>query len=135
MAFQDRLRERREFLNMSRMELAEKLNITTSAIGNYENGISSPKTEILYNMFRVLDCDANYLFQDEIISKGILSNEADEVAHAYDKAEFDKQNIVRLTLGLNLKQKTKTTNIYEHQDNYAEKIAESSSSKYSTSKA
>lgn len=66
MSFKDRLRERREDLNMSRSELAKKLGVTVSAIGNYENGVSSPKEEILYKIFDVLAVEPNYLWQDEM---------------------------------------------------------------------
>lgn len=66
MSFSTRLRERREFLNMSRSELASALGVTVSAISNYENGVSSPKEEILYRIFSVLKVDPNYLWQDEV---------------------------------------------------------------------
>ena len=66
MSFQSRLRDRRCELKLSRQELAKKLNITVSAIANYETGVSHPKTDILFRLIRLLNCDANYLFQDEI---------------------------------------------------------------------
>lgn len=66
MSFGSRLRERRTSLGMSRAQLAGRLGITASAISNYENGISSPKADILYNVFDALNCDANFLFQDEM---------------------------------------------------------------------
>lgn len=66
MSFGSRLRERREELGLKQSELGKMLGITGSAIGNYENGISSPKADILYQVFSVLRCDANYLFQDEM---------------------------------------------------------------------
>lgn len=66
MSFGSRLRERREALGLKQSELGKMLGITGAAIGNYENGISSPKADILYQVFDVLKCDANYLFQDEI---------------------------------------------------------------------
>lgn len=68
MSFSSRLKERRESLNMSRGELASKLGVTPAAIGNYENGISSPKEEILYKIFSVLNVEPNYLWQDEMNS-------------------------------------------------------------------
>lgn len=67
MSFQSRLRDRRRELNLSRLQLAKKLNITVSAIANYETGVSHPKTDILFRLISALDCDANYLFQDEIV--------------------------------------------------------------------
>ena len=66
MSFSTRLKERREYLNMSRAELASKIGVTQAAIGNYENGISSPKEEILYRIFDALSVEPNYLWQDEM---------------------------------------------------------------------
>lgn len=66
MSFRERLKEQRENIGMSRAELAEILNVTSAAIGNYENGISTPKADILFKVFDALKCDANYLFQDEM---------------------------------------------------------------------
>lgn len=65
MSFGTRLKERREFLGLSRSGLALKLGVTASAIGNYENGVSSPKLDILYKIFSVLDVEPNYLWQDD----------------------------------------------------------------------
>lgn len=66
MGFASRLKERREELNLSQSALAKELGVTKAAISNYENEISSPKADILYSLFNVLNCDANYLFQDEM---------------------------------------------------------------------
>ncbi len=66
MSFGSRLKERREELGLKQSELGKLLGVTGSAIGNYENGISSPKADVLYQVFNVLKCDANYLFQDEM---------------------------------------------------------------------
>lgn len=66
MSFGSRLRARREELGMKQSDLGTLLGVTGSAIGNYENGISSPRADILCRVFDVLKCDANYLFQDEM---------------------------------------------------------------------
>lgn len=66
MSINSRIKERREELEMSRQDLADKIGVTPSAIANYENGVSSPKIELLYKLFDVLQCDANYLYQDEM---------------------------------------------------------------------
>lgn len=66
MSLGTRIRERRELLGLKQSELGKMLGVTGSAIGNYENEVSSPKADILYKVFDVLKCDANYLFQDEI---------------------------------------------------------------------
>lgn len=66
LSFASRLKERRESLGITQVQLAEKLGVTKGAVGNYEIGLSSPKAEILYKVFDVLGCDANFLFQDEM---------------------------------------------------------------------
>ena len=42
----NKIRKRRQELNMSRVQLAEAVQVTPSAIANYENGISYPKPDI-----------------------------------------------------------------------------------------
>ena len=66
MSFGTRLKARREQLGITQPQLAEMLGVSKGAIGNYESGINSPKATILFKVFDVLDCDANYLFQDEM---------------------------------------------------------------------
>ena len=66
MSFGSRLKERREQLGITQIQLAEKLGVSKGAIGNYETDLNSPKATILYKVFEVLNCDANYLFQDEM---------------------------------------------------------------------
>ncbi len=64
MAFGERLRQRREELGMTRPELAQRLGVSRSAIGNYETGVSAPREEVLLRLFDALSVDANYLYRD-----------------------------------------------------------------------
>ena len=66
MGLSNRLKERREQLGLTQSEVASLLGITPGAVGNYENGVSTPKADILFKVFDALKCDANYLFQDEM---------------------------------------------------------------------
>ena len=66
MSFGTRLKARREQLGITQPQLAEMLGVSKGAIGNYETDANSPKATILFKVFDVLKCDANYLFQDEI---------------------------------------------------------------------
>lgn len=66
MSFGNRLKARREALGITQPQLAEMLGVSKGAIGNYETDANSPKATILYKVFDVLKCDANYLFQDEM---------------------------------------------------------------------
>ena len=45
MSFGDQLKKRREELGLSRSELADRLGVSRSAVGNYETGVSAPKEE------------------------------------------------------------------------------------------
>lgn len=66
MGLSNRLKERREQLGLTQSEVATLLGITPGAVGNYENGVSTPKADVLFKVFDALKCDANYLFQDEM---------------------------------------------------------------------
>lgn len=54
----------RERAGLTQEELAQRLGVTPSAVGNYEREFSHPKEEILYRMFDVLSCEPNELFAD-----------------------------------------------------------------------
>ena len=54
MSFGEQLRKRREELGISRVELAGRLGISRSAVGNYETGVSAPKEEVLLRLFDAL---------------------------------------------------------------------------------
>ena len=64
MSFSMRLKQARESAGLTQLELAKKLGVTKSAIGNYENGVSSPKEAVLLQIFDVLNVEPNFLFQD-----------------------------------------------------------------------
>ncbi|MGM9661703.1 MAG: XRE family transcriptional regulator [Oscillospiraceae bacterium] len=68
MSLGERIRQRREELGMTRLELAQQLGVSRSAVGNYEIGISSPKEEVLLKLFQVLQTEPNYLFQDSFFA-------------------------------------------------------------------
>ena len=66
MSIGSRIKERREELGITQVELAALLGVSKGAIGNYETDANSPKASVLYKLFRIFNCDANYLYQDEI---------------------------------------------------------------------
>ncbi len=70
MSFGQRLRERRIELGMSQAELAKALGVSLSAVSNYENGQNAMREDALLRLFRVLDVDANYLYQDADLGRG-----------------------------------------------------------------
>jgi transcriptional regulator with XRE-family HTH domain len=49
-------------LGMDQKSLAVKLGVTSGAVSNYENDLSSPREDVLYKMFEVLGVTPNELF-------------------------------------------------------------------------
>ena len=84
MSFGKQMRLRREALGLSRAELAEELGVSPSAISNYENGISSPKEDILLKLFDALQVDPNYLFRGSFrAERAAFSREEQDLIEAY----------------------------------------------------
>lgn len=61
MQFKDRLKELREEKRWSQDELADRLQITKSAVSTYERGKNHPRFAVLDQMADVFDVDINYL--------------------------------------------------------------------------
>lgn len=66
MSIGSRIKELRIKHNITQEELAKMIGVTKGAIANYENEVSSPKIDLMYKLFDALDCDANYLHQDDM---------------------------------------------------------------------
>lgn len=90
MSFGSRLKERREQLGITQVQLAKMLGVTKGAIGNYETELNSPKASILYKVFEVLDCDANYLFQDEMNEYKTDAEKFREYASSYNENRLNR---------------------------------------------
>ena len=63
MSFGEQMRRRREELGMTRQQLAQRLGVSVSAVGNYETGVSAPKEEVLLRLFTALEAEPNYLYR------------------------------------------------------------------------
>lgn len=102
MGLANRLKERREQLGLTQSEVASILGITPGAVGNYENGVSTPKADILFKVFDALKCDANYLFQDEmknLSSKDTASPlEMEQLVKKYRELDSHGKEMVDFTL-------------------------------------
>ena len=100
MSIGDRIKEAREHKNLSRSELAEKANVTMSAISNYENSISSPKEAVLLKLMDILDIDANFLFQDMVEKKPsvYLTPSEGTMIDKYRKLDIISKELVDLVI-------------------------------------
>ena len=57
-----KIRDARLALNLTQEELARSIGVSKNAISNYENGVSSPKIELLCAIMKSLHVDANYIY-------------------------------------------------------------------------
>lgn len=71
MSFSSRLRQAREQASLTQQDFAKKLGVTKNAISNYENGVSSPKWDVLVKIFDVLQVEPNFLYQDDFTASSI----------------------------------------------------------------
>ena len=78
MSFGDQLKKRREALGISRAVFAERLGVSSSAISNYENGLSFPKEEVMLRLFDSLETDPNTLFQDSFRAGGRVLSQSEQ---------------------------------------------------------
>ena len=100
MSFGKQMRLRREALGLSRAELAEELGVSPSAISNYENGLSSPKEDILLKLFDALQVDPNYLFRGSFrAERAAFSREEQELIEAYRALPPLGRDTVRSLIG------------------------------------
>lgn len=101
MSFGSRLRDKRKELGITQPQLADLLGVSQSAIGSWETDVNSPRATILYDLFKILHCDANYLLQDEI--KELYENEAtpeefENIIKKYRKLDDHGREMVNFTL-------------------------------------
>ena len=79
-----KIKEARLARNMTQEEFAKKIGVSKNAISNYENGVSTPKLELLCAIMKILDVDANYLYGvTESPAPVILSARERQVILAY----------------------------------------------------
>ena len=95
MSFASRLRQAREQAGFTQQDLAKKLGVTKNAISNYENGVSSPKWEILVEIFDILHVDPNFLYQDDFSSElaeaHVLTPQQSTLLAAFDQLNDEGQ--------------------------------------------
>lgn len=58
----EKIFELRRKAGLTQRDLALKIGVTPSAVGNYEQGVSFPREEVLYRLFDALGCTPNELF-------------------------------------------------------------------------
>ena len=62
MTIGEKISELRRKAELTQRDLALKIGVTRSAVGNYEQGVSFPREDVLYRLFDALGCTPNELF-------------------------------------------------------------------------
>lgn len=75
MSFKDRLKEARKKQKKTQREMANLLGIKPSTYSGYETGYSEPNMNILSKIVDILECDPNFLLQDEIKRNMIINKQ------------------------------------------------------------
>lgn len=74
MSFGERLKEARTLRGLTQKQLAEKLNIGSTTVTEYEKNNSEPNMLTISKIMEILEVDANFLFRDE--TKELYKNKA-----------------------------------------------------------
>ena len=100
MSFCEQLQKRRKELGLSRTELAARLGVSPSAVGNYETGVSAPKEEVLLRLFDALEVDPNYLYRGSFHHiGGIQSDEERKLLEKYRRLPLSGRQPVPVRSG------------------------------------
>ena len=97
MSLGTRLKSARLKKHYTQKQLGELVNVTGAAIGNYENGISSPNEDTLIRLMAALGVDANYLYADDMEDiRGVyfLSPEEERLISLFRGLNFNGQQMV-----------------------------------------
>ena len=99
MSFGSRLRDKRNELKITQPQLAKMLGVSQSAVGSWETDVNSPRATLLYDLFDILHCDANYLFQDETTFPFELTyDEMENLVKKYGVLDAHGKEMVDFTL-------------------------------------
>lgn len=104
MSFQSRLLDARKHAGLTQAQLAERIGIAKSTYTGYEKGTSEPDMKRTILLMRVLNVDANYLWQDEMLDSGVadtaLSDHEIDLVKKYRSLDSHGQKIVLTVLDL-----------------------------------
>lgn len=97
-----RIKEMRMARGMTQEQLAKALHVTNGAVGNYEADMNIPKCDILCRIMEVLECDANYLYQDLVNPSVFSSYTCEQIAliDKYNDLDAYGRQVVNAVLGL-----------------------------------
>lgn len=92
------------------------VDVTASAIANYEDALSLPRTDTICKMIRALKCDANYLYQDEISQRFLLKAEEVALIEKYRMLDKMGKTILEMTVNQEMSRCRYNDQDYFHRD-------------------
>ncbi len=95
--------ERRKYINLTQMQLAEKLNITDRAVSKWERGKAMPDSSIMLELCGVLKITVNDLLSGEKISMDNYNKELEDnlLEMVKQKEQADKRLLkLEIVLGI-----------------------------------
>ncbi|MFC6314664.1 helix-turn-helix domain-containing protein [Lapidilactobacillus achengensis] len=97
LTFGDRLKQRRQQLQLTQTELAQKLNVSRSAVSNWEVGRNYPDLEVLISLSQLLETSVDWLLND---TKPPVINDQPTAAPPLQRKKTRKSIIFLLIGGL-----------------------------------
>ena len=64
--FAQRIAQLRKEYNLTQSELGKQLGVSNRAVSKWENGISNPQIEIIYQICKMYGKDLDYFFEDSL---------------------------------------------------------------------
>ena len=85
--------ERRKSVNLTQMQLAEKLNITDRAVSKWERGKAMPDSSIMLELCEILQITVNDLLSGEVVTMDNYNKELENklIEMIKEKEESDKR--------------------------------------------
>lgn len=85
--------ERRKRVNLTQMQLAEKLNITDRAVSKWERGKAMPDSSIMLELCEILQITVNDLLSGEVVTMDNYNKELENklIEMVKEKEESDKR--------------------------------------------
>lgn len=126
MSIGSRIRELRIKNGITQEDLAKTIGVTKGAIANYENEVSSPKIDLMYKLFDALDCDANYLYQDdmkELYKDKSTPEEFEKIIKKYRSLDPYGQETVNITLDREIERVERLKRMSKRISAYASQLA------------
>ena len=93
-----RLKELRTEKNMKQSDVAKLLNLSPSAISNYEQGIREMDAESICKLCEIFNCTADYVLGRSFVPSSELSVEEGALVAAWRKAPKEIRAIINTAL-------------------------------------